>query len=82
MHSLFCKTVTVLCRVNRCDEKSLDLNAFIEQRLIVIVAAFKQQLNPLFGLRTFLERDLELSYEVSLAMGIERFTNISTDACS
>lgn len=79
---LITRKSSVLCRVNRCDEKSLDLNAFIEQRLIVIVAAFKQQLNPILGLRTFLERDLELSYEVSLAMGIERFTNISTDACS
>ncbi len=46
------------------------------------IACFEQQFQPIFCLICFFEGDLQFGNKIGLAMGILRFTDISTDRCA
>lgn len=50
--------------------------------MIIIIAAFNQQFQPVFALCTFLQGNLEFGNEIGTAMPIECLSNIGADTGS
>ena len=50
--------------------------------MIIIIAAFNQQFQPVFALCAFLQGNLEFGNEISTAMSIECLSNIGADTGS
>ncbi len=50
--------------------------------MIIIIAAFNQQFQPVFTLRTFLQGYLEFGNKIGTTMPIECLSNIGTDTGS
>ena len=64
----------------RRDQELFHLNALCKDRPIGTVAALQEQLQPVFTLGTFFQRDLELGDKVRPAVGIEGLPDVGADA--